>query len=842
MTLTATDPGGLSASVSGDFSIEWGLYPEVVSARAEGAAIELTFDWEVEANPAPKPWQFTVNVVNEDGTAGTIAVNSVSVDGKVVTLDLASALDESQTVTVDYNGYNYLTGTPLQRAGGGDNAPSFSGQAVEIPRPPGEPQNFVLSAGAGSLDISATWDALDGADTYKLRWRLAGGEFEAANAATATAANTSATITAPDYGEWEVRLQACNDTGCGPEASGTVDVALLTLSPPANFAVSVEQGELELSAKWDEVEGATSYLLRWRQPGGQFTAANTTTVTGTKAAITMPDYGEWEVWLQACNGVGCVPEASQSADETPAVQLNLAPSVDTGAQAQAQARAQAFTATSGPVEDESSYTLGWRRAGSDSQDQAPSQPDAAQQTRAAGGPSGTGGPGAGGQTATTAPRLVRGEIDGDTMTFYFSEPLDENATGSRFRVTLHWGGGWCNFTAIPSRVEVSGNKVTLVGLSYGGWPGWERAVVGQRVQAYYYKDGRVVPASERLRDQDGNEVATPHRSLGGHFPATRTIWLTNLTQPPLLQSATAHAHWLTLAFDEKLDRNSVPAASAFTVTVNGSKVGLASTEPVSVAGDTVTLALDAPLTSTDDVKVSYAKPSRNRLRGPDGDAKNFSRRSVTNLVGVVPSVSDVAISSTSTDGEAYAPGETIQVSLTLTEAVTVDTTGGAPRLKLELAPNYEVKWANYAGGTGTATLTFDYRVMEPDRSTWGVAVPRGGLDLNGGSIRSTATQQDAHLWYAGMDHDPDHMVDWHRSAPGVPWVIGVAITSNPGDDDTYALGETIQLTATFSEVVNVDTTAARRDSGSRWTRTSGGWTRTISSGGRTTPAGAAQPN
>ena len=55
VTLTATDPSGLSASVSGDFSIEWGLYPEVVSARADGAAIELTFDWAVEANPPPSP-------------------------------------------------------------------------------------------------------------------------------------------------------------------------------------------------------------------------------------------------------------------------------------------------------------------------------------------------------------------------------------------------------------------------------------------------------------------------------------------------------------------------------------------------------------------------------------------------------------------------------------------------------------------------------------------------------------------------------------------------------------------------------------------------------------------
>ena len=215
VTLTATDPGGLSASVSGDFLIRWGLYPEVVSARADGAAIELTFDLAVEANPAPKPGQFTVNVVNEGGATGTIAVSRVSVNGKVVTLDLASALDGSQTVTLDYS-YNYLDDTRLQRAGGGDAAPGFREQAVEILQPPGQPQNLAVTATPGSLDISTTWDALDGATSYKLRWRLSAGEFEAGNAA--TVADTSATITVSGYGEWEVRLQGCNDAGCGPEA------------------------------------------------------------------------------------------------------------------------------------------------------------------------------------------------------------------------------------------------------------------------------------------------------------------------------------------------------------------------------------------------------------------------------------------------------------------------------------------------------------------------------------------------------------------------------------------------------------------------------------------------
>jgi uncharacterized repeat protein (TIGR02059 family) len=224
---------------------------------------------------------------------------------------------------------------------------------------------------------------------------------------------------------------------------------------------------------------------------------------------------------------------------------------------------------------------------------------------------------------------------------------------------------------------------------------------------------------------------------------------------------------------------------------------------VAVSGDTVTLILAAPVAATDTVTVSYAKPSGSRLRGVDGDARDFSGRSVTNLVGALPSVSQTAITSTpAATGGAYAPGETVQVSLTFTEAVTVT---GTPRLKLKLAPNYGEKWANYASGSGSATLVFNYTVAEPDRSTRGVAVLRDGLDLNGGSIRS-ATQKDTHRWYPGLDYDPDHMVDWRRSDPGVPWMTGVAITSDPGPDDTYALGDTISVKMTFSEAVNVNTT------------------------------------
>ena len=180
VTLTATDPGGLSAPVTGEF--------------LNGAgAVKLTFDWAVEADPTPGPEQFTVNVVNGDGSAaGAVAVSGVPVNGKVVTLALASALEKGQTVTVDY-AYD----TPLRRGGGGGDywAPCFTGQAVDMAlfQPPGPVENFAVSVVPGKLDVLATWDAVEGATSYKLRWRKAGGEFEADNAVSAWAANTGQT-------------------------------------------------------------------------------------------------------------------------------------------------------------------------------------------------------------------------------------------------------------------------------------------------------------------------------------------------------------------------------------------------------------------------------------------------------------------------------------------------------------------------------------------------------------------------------------------------------------------------------------------------------------------------
>ena len=138
----------------------------------------------------------------------------------------------------------------------------------------------------------------------------------------------------------------------------------------------------------------------------------------------------------------------------------------------------------------------------------------------------------------------------------------------------------------------------------------------------------------------------------------------------------------------------------------------------------------------------------------------------TATISVVPlHVTEVKIVSTPSrdadgDGaaETYLGDNKVRVRLTFNEAVDVDTAGGRPRLTIKMDPSYGEKWAGYQGGSGTAQLTFVHTVVWPNLSPKGIAVLENTLELNGGTIKSTANQADAALVHGGLDHDPQHKV------------------------------------------------------------------------------------
>ena len=107
------------------------------------------------------------------------------------------------------------------------------------------------------------------------------------------------------------------------------------------------------------------------------------------------------------------------------------------------------------------------------------------------------------------------------------------------------------------------------------------------------------------------------------------------TDGPVVSRAVTTGATLTLAYDEVLDASSVPATSAFTVTVNGETRQIRT--PVQVWGPYVRLWLTDPVYIGDRVAVSYTPPATNPIQNSGGvKAAALNNRPVHNRSVVGP--------------------------------------------------------------------------------------------------------------------------------------------------------------------------------------------------------------
>ena len=150
-----------------------------------------------------------------------------------------------------------------------------------------------------------------------------------------------------------------------------------------------------------------------------------------------------------------------------------------------------------------------------------------------------------------------------------------------------------------------------------------------------------------------------------------------------------------------------------------------------------------------------------------------------------PTISSISESPSSGDLDA---GKTVTVTLNLTEAATVNTTGGTPTLTLN-----DGGTATYTGGSGTTALTFSYTVAA-GQSTPSLAAT--GFNLNGATI-TDGSGNAASLSVAGLT----------QSGPQIdttaPVISAIGETPMSGD---LSVGKTVTYTLDMSEVVTVNTT------------------------------------
>ena len=217
-----------------------------------------------------------------------------------------------------------------------------------------------------------------------------------------------------------------------------------------------------------------------------------------------------------------------------------------------------------------------------------------------------------------------------------------------------------------------------------------------------------------------------------------------------------------------------PATLMFTV-VNwdtARTVTVTAGDDVDTANDTVTLTHSA--TSTD--------------RNYNGNV--IAKVTVTvndNDTARVTVVTGVHLASGPGPDGVWSAGDPVEAVVQFSEAVTVDTSGGAGAPTLAIEFGAQRREAVYASGTGTAALVFHYVVGAADDGTRAARVVAGGLSLNGATIRN-AEGVDAELGFVLA-----------------PAVTSVAVAPDPDGDGTWSPGEAVTVTVGFSEAVTVDT-------------------------------------
>ncbi len=128
---------------------------------------------------------------------------------------------------------------------------------------------------------------------------------------------------------------------------------------------------------------------------------------------------------------------------------------------------------------------------------------------------------------------------------------------------------------------------------------------------------------------------------------------------------------------------------------------------------------------------------------------------------------------------------------------------GPPQVKLDLGGEEKAASWDYSlrfNDRRTNVAYFSYVVQEGNLDSDGPAISTDSVELNGGFIRDAAGN-DAVLTHSAVTSGTDFIVD-----AVAPTVSSIAITSDPGDDDTYGTGDKIEVTVTFSENMSLPKT------------------------------------
>ena len=164
-----------------------------------------------------------------------------------------------------------------------------------------------------------------------------------------------------------------------------------------------------------------------------------------------------------------------------------------------------------------------------------------------------------------------------------------------------------------------------------------------------------------------------------------------------------------------------------------------------------------------------------------------------------PGAKKTWIASTPEESWGYEVGETIRIKQQFTEAVVVN--GSDLSIEIDLGERLygTTRDADYASGSGTNTLTYEYDVKWFDIDKDGIGISDGRHDGEA-TIVTEDDSTEVNYNYEGIKTQPNQKVS------GKPFVEDVNISSTPASGDTYRKGENIDIQVQFNRAVQVNGT------------------------------------
>ena len=189
-----------------------------------------------------------------------------------------------------------------------------------------------------------------------------------------------------------------------------------------------------------------------------------------------------------------------------------------------------------------------------------------------------------------------------------------------------------------------------------------------------------------------------------------------------------------------LDPTFVSTTETYTATVVNSVTETTVTATPTHSGATVAFKDGADIALTNPVTLAEgANVIKAVVTSEDTTTMKTYMVTVTRGTTTAPEIVADGVQVTSTPmatGDTYGLGETIEITVTFDNAVTVDTSGGTPRIafRLDGDPNPN-RWAEYSSGSGGTALVFTYTVLADDMDDDGIRLPANTIQLFGGTIR-----------------------------------------------------------------------------------------------------------